>query len=84
MSRSRAYTRHQWQRARGRAKRFLKILDMQSDGLEWKMADDERTITYYATDRKPCTCGICKDERYDRQWEGKEPLKFEIEDYERM
>ena len=84
MSRSRAYTRHQQRRAMARARRLLKTWDAGGDNPEWKFSESEKHVNLFAKTRRPCSCYACRNEKYDRQWEGKEPLKFEMEDYGRV
>jgi hypothetical protein len=62
MSRSRAYTRHQKFRAQARAKRFVDI--MRGDIIKYTEEDTIRQIHLYEKNRKPCSCGICRSEKY--------------------
>jgi hypothetical protein len=55
MERSRAYTRSQKRRAENRAKKFLSLLGMEPT---------DRQIHLYAENRKPCSCGICRNEKW--------------------
>ena len=84
MSRNRAYRRHQFRRAKKRAIRMLKTWDRNSDNNEWKYSESEGHIHLYAKNRCPCSCWMCRGERYHRQWESQDPLKEAVEDYERM
>lgn len=61
MRRSRAYRRHQHWRAVARAKRFI------NDIVHWDYEDPEiydRSVHLYTTDRRPCSCWICRNEKY--------------------
>lgn len=60
---SRAYNRHALDKAKNRAKRYLKIIDRMFNG---ELANDKRMIGKHATARKLCDCQICKNERYNR------------------
>jgi hypothetical protein len=53
-----AYRRHQWQRARGRALRYLRRLWPAKP--EWLTA---RLVARYAVDRVPCSCSLCGNPR---------------------
>jgi len=55
MERNRSYTRQQNRRAQNRAKRFLRILDFEPTN---------KQIHLYAENRKPCSCGICRNEKW--------------------
>lgn len=69
MNRTRSFRRHQANRAKCRAKRFLKTIGY---------TPTKKQVNLYATDRKPCSCGICKNERYK---ETRQHTK-KIKDYE--
>ena len=56
-----AFRRHQWQRAKSRAARYLRWLSS-------SFSSDPETITTiqvarYAVDRKPCSCAMCGNPR---------------------
>lgn len=63
MARSRQYNRHQAQRAKARAKRFLKILDSQLDN-KYKLSESNKHINFWANQRAGCSCDMCRDRKY--------------------
>jgi hypothetical protein len=57
-----AYRRHQWQRAKERAARYLRWLFAGS--LHWVTA---KKVARHAVDRTPCSCPMCGN---PRRWTG--------------
>lgn len=53
--RGKTYTRAQKWRARARANRFCRIVGL---------TGNERQMHLYAENRVPCSCFICRDEKY--------------------
>lgn len=51
----RAYTRFQKLRAIQRAKRYCKA---------WDLSLDKKTVHMFAENRSPCSCYICRPEKY--------------------
>lgn len=60
--RGRAFRRHQWQRAKKRAGRYLRWLF--ADNPQWVTAT---AVARYAIDRTPCSCPWCGN---PRRWTG--------------
>ena len=57
--RSLAYRRHQWERAKGRAVRYLRRLF--SEDTQWI---NPKRIARHAVDRTVCSCAMCGDPRH--------------------
>ncbi|WP_165251299.1 hypothetical protein [Paludisphaera soli] len=55
IERGRAYRRQQWQRAKARAVRLVRLLGLS--------LDPPRVALAYAVDRKPCSCWMCGNPR---------------------
>ncbi len=75
MNRTRAYRRHQYNRAKKRAIRFLHLAGL---------TPSERQIHMYAECRKPCSCWMCSgNKREEHKWERRETkqqLRKDIEE----
>lgn len=83
MHRSAAYRRHQFFRARGRAKRMLDTWDSYPPGK--KLYDIDPTfIARYAITRKPCSCPGCGNERRHFGTKTLQELKHEQEAREQL
>lgn len=57
-----AFRRHQWERAKGRASRFLRTLSLSDP--DWITP---KRVAHYAVDRTPCSCPMCGN---PRRWTG--------------
>lgn len=66
MKRSYSYRRHQEKKAKNRARRFLKMCDrsLDRDPKEFQLSESNKHINLYARNRKPCSCYMCRNEKY--------------------
>lgn len=66
MNRTRAYYREQSQRAKRRAVRMIRSWQKAPSHYYDGWDSDPAIIGHFARTRRPCSCEMCKQERYNR------------------
>ena len=70
--------RNQAKRAIQRARRRLRIFEAGWDG-EIELSTCEATVRLYAKNRKPCSCYMCRNEKYRNHRAKNKKIDYEVQ-----